>query len=98
MKALLNKAPETQTLYEDLGKKCLEHDEGRLLKYVGSTATARDIISMADALEGPDKPVNYVGISYGTLIGSLFINSMPGCINIVYGRPTARLSASALSS
>lgn len=38
-------------------------------------AAVRDMVAIADYLDGPDKPINYWGFSYGTIIGSYFINS-----------------------
>ena len=75
IRALLAQAPRMQTKYEELGRKCLEHEGGKFLKYVGSAATARDMITIVDTIEGEGSLVNYVGISYGTIIGSWFINS-----------------------
>ena len=78
--ALLARAPSTQQLYEELGRRCEAHASGKYLRYVGSAATARDMAAMADALEGPGSLVNYLGTSYGTLIGSWFVNSeFPHC-------------------
>ncbi|KAI0369590.1 hypothetical protein BV20DRAFT_1078332 [Pilatotrama ljubarskyi] len=75
MDRLLGQAPVMQSKYDALGQRCLNHSEGRTLQYVGTAATARDLVALADAIEGPGTPVNYWGISYGTLLGSWFINS-----------------------
>ena len=75
VRALLVQAPHMQAKYEELGRKCLKHESGKFLKYVGSAATARDMITMVDAIVGKGALVNYVGISYGTIIGSWFVNS-----------------------
>ena len=63
-----------QEKYDQVGQKCLKK-YGQTLKYIGTAAAARDIISMADAIDGPNAPVNYLGISYGTLIGAWLVNS-----------------------
>ena len=73
--ALLSKASATQTLYENLGSKCQSHSSGKYLKYIGTAAAVRDMVSIANAIDGPDVPINYFGISYGSLIGSWFVNS-----------------------
>ena len=72
---LLSQAPRMQELYEELGQRCLNSSNGRFLRYMGTSATVRDMVSIADALDGPDSPINYFGISYGTMLGAWFINS-----------------------
>ncbi|TFK81912.1 alpha/beta-hydrolase [Polyporus arcularius HHB13444] len=74
---LLDQAAEMQKKYDEVAKKCLSSPSGRYLKYIGAAAAVRDMVSLADALDGPGAPVNYVGISYGTLIGSWLINMFP---------------------
>ena len=73
--ALLAQAPAMQTKYEQLGQKCLHSPSGKFLRYIGTAATVRDMVSIANVLEGPKAPINYIGVSYGTLIGSWFVNS-----------------------
>ncbi|RDX55206.1 alpha/beta-hydrolase [Lentinus brumalis] len=75
--ALLAQAPIMQKKYEELGQKCLSSPSGKYLKYIGTAATVRDIVSMANAIDGPDAPINYYGISGGTIIGSYFVNMFP---------------------
>ncbi|OSD00757.1 alpha/beta-hydrolase [Trametes coccinea BRFM310] len=77
VQALLSQAPIMQKKYEELGQRCMQHPTGKYLKYVGTAATVRDMVALADALDGPDAPINYVGTSYGTLLGSWFINMFP---------------------
>ncbi|KAI0331372.1 alpha/beta-hydrolase [Cubamyces sp. BRFM 1775] len=80
---LLSQAPIMQKKYEELGQRCLEQPSGKYLKYVGTAATVRDMVAMADALDGPNAPINYAGISYGTILGSWFINMFPDRIGRV---------------
>ncbi|RDX45302.1 alpha/beta-hydrolase [Lentinus brumalis] len=75
--ALLAQAETMQQKYEEVGQRCLQSPSGKFLKYIGTAATVRDMVAMADALEGPDTPINYFGVSYGTLIGSWFVNMFP---------------------
>ncbi|KAI0651007.1 TAP-like protein-domain-containing protein [Trametes meyenii] len=75
--ALLSQAHVMQVKYEELGQRCLEHPTGKFLKYVGTAATARDIVALADALDGSGSPVNYAGTSYGSLLGSWMIQMFP---------------------
>ncbi|KAI0686870.1 alpha/beta-hydrolase [Cerioporus squamosus] len=75
--ALLAQAPIMQKKYEELGQKCLNSPNGKYLKYIGTPATVRDIVSMANAIDGPDAPINYYGISGGSTIGSYLVNMFP---------------------
>ncbi|KAI0673272.1 TAP-like protein-domain-containing protein [Trametes maxima] len=77
VQALLSQAHVMQTKYEELGQRCLQHPSGKFLKYVGTAATARDIVALADALDGPGSPVNFAGTSYGSLLGSWLIQMFP---------------------
>ncbi|KAG8723385.1 hypothetical protein FRC11_002456, partial [Ceratobasidium sp. 423] len=58
------------------GKQCVEYNPNAL-QYIGTAATVRDMVAMNDVLEGPDKAINYWGISYGTLLGNTFVNMFP---------------------
>jgi hypothetical protein len=51
--------------YTKFGQACLTR-HGDSLKYVGTAATVRDMVAIADIVDGPDKPINYWGFSYGT--------------------------------
>ena len=72
---LFAQAPSMQQKYTELGERCLRHSSGKYLKYIGTAATVRDLVALADAIEGPGSPINYIGLSYGTILGSWFINS-----------------------
>ena len=73
--ALLAQADTMQKKYVELGKKCQEHSDGKYLKYIGTAATVRDLVALVDALDGPEAPINYLGYSYGTILGSWLVNS-----------------------
>ncbi|RPD63528.1 hypothetical protein L227DRAFT_651139 [Lentinus tigrinus ALCF2SS1-6] len=75
--ALLAQAPTMQKKYTAVGQKCLHAASGKFLRYVGTAAAVRDIVSIADVVDGPNAPINFIGYSYGTLIGSWFINMFP---------------------
>ncbi|KAI0709173.1 alpha/beta-hydrolase, partial [Earliella scabrosa] len=77
VQALLSQASLMQKKYEQVGKKCLNSPNGKYLRYMGTAAAVRDMVSIANVLDGPDVPINYIGNSYGTLIGSWFINMFP---------------------
>ncbi|KAI9058621.1 hypothetical protein FKP32DRAFT_1680355 [Trametes sanguinea] len=93
IQALLSQAPIMQQKYEELGQRCMQHPSGKYLKYIGTTAGVRDMVALADALDGPEAPINYIGISSRTLLGSWFVNMFPervgrvvldGVVNPVY--------------
>ncbi|RPD70207.1 alpha/beta-hydrolase [Lentinus tigrinus ALCF2SS1-7] len=77
IQALLAQAGTMQQKYEGLAQRCSQHSDGKYLQYIGTAATARDLAALADALDGPGSPVNYIGLSYGTILGSWFINMFP---------------------
>ncbi|PIL25655.1 hypothetical protein GSI_11405 [Ganoderma sinense ZZ0214-1] len=74
---LYSQASIMQQKYKKLGEKCLSGPSGKYLRYVGAAATVRDLVALADALDGPNQSVNYIGTSYGTLLGSWFVNMFP---------------------
>jgi len=61
---------------EALVKLCVERAGAENLKFVGTSTVVRDLELLARTLEG-DKPVNYWGFSYGTVVGSYFTNMFP---------------------
>ncbi|KAM5541074.1 hypothetical protein V8D89_005385 [Ganoderma adspersum] len=75
--ALLAQAETMQQKYVEVGQRCREHSDGKYLKYIGTSATARDLVALTDALDGPGAPINYFGYSYGTIIGSWLVNMFP---------------------
>ncbi|KAJ3520086.1 hypothetical protein NM208_g13865 [Fusarium decemcellulare] len=51
-------------------------DQKKYGPYVGTTFVARDMLSIVDALGQGDK-LNYWGVSYGTILGQVFISMFP---------------------
>ena len=86
LSALFSQSESLQAKFEETGRRCVERN-GDMLKYVGTAATVRDMVAIADALDGPGSLVNYYGDSYGTLIGNVFLNSKNAC----FPRQDARL-------
>ena len=68
-----SRVAETEGKLEAFGKKCLESKSGPYLKYIGTSSTIRDLVSLADKIVGPGKPIDYYGYSYGTAIGFHFL-------------------------
>jgi len=56
------------------GKDCLEHT-GELLEFVDTVSAARDLDLLRAALG--DKKLNYLGFSYGTLLGATYADLYP---------------------
>ncbi|KAF8754464.1 MEROPS serine peptidase family S33 [Rhizoctonia solani] len=67
---------EIDSLLKKLGRKCVEYSPDTF-KYIGTAAVVRDMVAVHDILEGKEKAINYWGISYGTVIGSYFVNMFP---------------------
>jgi pimeloyl-ACP methyl ester carboxylesterase len=44
---------------------------------IGTTANVRDIVTMADAIYGSDKDINFYGFSYGTYMGMILTQMYP---------------------
>ena len=72
--ALFAQAESFQQKYEEAVQLCMERN-GDTLKYLGTSATVRDMVAMTDALDGPDSPINFYGASYGTFLANVFMNS-----------------------
>ncbi|KAH7335773.1 TAP-like protein-domain-containing protein [Rhizoctonia solani] len=66
---------EVDSILVKFGKQCNAQSKD-MLKYVGTAATVRDMVALHDYLEGTEL-INYWGISYGTILGSYFVNMFP---------------------
>ncbi|EIN12791.1 acid protease [Punctularia strigosozonata HHB-11173 SS5] len=62
--------------YRSLAPKCVERT-GEEISFVGTDYVVRDIDYLANLIEGEDKPINYWGFSYGTVIGQYLIKLLP---------------------
>ncbi|QRV78194.1 Abhydrolase domain-containing protein [Ceratobasidium sp. AG-Ba] len=71
-----DQVPQVDFLLKEIGKQCISMSPNTL-QYVGTAAAVRDMLSLSDYLEGPNKPVNFWGFSYGTVIGIYFVNMFP---------------------
>lgn len=56
-----------------LARLCIEKS-GETLKHVGTATVVRDLEFLSRIIEGDRTPVNFWGFSYGTIIGSYFVN------------------------
>ncbi|KAI0355780.1 alpha/beta-hydrolase [Trametes cingulata] len=76
-------APVIDAQYRAFGERCLQGPNATTLKCVGTTATVRDMVALADAIQGPESPIKYWGLSYGTVVGAWFINMFPDRVGSV---------------
>ena len=74
VEAFYSRMDETDKRLKHYGDLCVKN-AGDVLKYVGTVATVRDMVAIADYLESDRKEINYYGASYGTIIGAIFVNS-----------------------
>lgn len=77
IQALYSQAPILDKKWKELGDRCLSGPNATTLGYIGTAATARDLVGLADAIVGQNSTINYWGLSYGTLVGAWFINMFP---------------------
>jgi pimeloyl-ACP methyl ester carboxylesterase len=61
--------------YRRFGERC-ERRNGRLLRHVSTVDTVRDLDLMRR--RAGERKLNYVGTSYGTLVGAVYANMFPG--------------------
>jgi hypothetical protein len=72
---LYSRVDSTEQKIKDFTEHCQSGPAGSYLKYIGTSSTIRDLVSLGDAIVGKGEPIDYWGISYGTVIGFNFINS-----------------------
>ncbi|KAF8522995.1 TAP-like protein-domain-containing protein [Gautieria morchelliformis] len=65
-----------------LAKLCSD-TSGEALTHVGTVTVVRDLEYLSRIIEGDDSPVNFWGFSYGTAIGSYFVNMFPNRVGRV---------------
>ena len=70
-----SRTEESSQLLIEFGKRCQRGPVGNFLQFVGTSSTVRDLASLGDSIVGKDKPIDYWGFSYGTVIGINFLNS-----------------------
>ena len=72
---LYSQVDSTERKVKDFTEHCQSGPTGAYLKYIGTSSTIRDLVSLGDAIVGKSEPIDYWGISYGTVIGFNFVNS-----------------------
>ncbi|KAG8766126.1 hypothetical protein FRC12_007074 [Ceratobasidium sp. 428] len=71
--AIYDQVEPVDKLLGQLGERCLQKSNDNL-RYMGTAATVRDLVSLHDYLVGDDKDINFWGFSYGTTIGIYLVN------------------------
>jgi len=72
---LYSRVDETEKKFKDFTANCQNGPTGAHLKYIGTSSTVRDLVSLGDAILGAGELIDYWGVSYGTVLGFNFINS-----------------------
>ena len=75
LQELYSQVDPTEQKFKDFTGYCKNGPGGPYLKYLGTSSTIRDLVSLGDAILGKGEPINYWGVSYGTVIGFNFVNS-----------------------
>ena len=75
LEELYSQVDPTEQKLKDFAEHCQNGPVGPYLKYVGTSSTVRDLVSLGDAIVGSGEPIDYWGFSYGTVIGFNFVNS-----------------------
>ncbi|CCO31841.1 hypothetical protein BN14_05891 [Rhizoctonia solani AG-1 IB] len=73
--AFYEQVDEVDVLLEELGKKCIAYSPDTF-QYIGTAAVVRDMVAMHDILEGSNKPIDFWGMSYGTMVGIYFCSQI----------------------
>jgi hypothetical protein len=61
--AFWKKENETDSFLQSVVSACVRTN-GANLRYVGTAATVRDMLSLSEVIDGKGKPVNYWGVRY----------------------------------
>jgi pimeloyl-ACP methyl ester carboxylesterase len=72
---LYSQVDSTEQKYKVFTAGCQKGPSGPYLKYLEASSTVRDLVSLGDAILGQGQPIDYWGVSYGSVIGFNFVNS-----------------------
>ena len=82
----------TEQKYKDFNERCVNSPSVPYLKYIGTSSTVRDLVSLGDAIVGQGEPIDYWGTSYGTVLGFNFLNSKLN--QLLYPTPVLKIPPS----
>ena len=71
-------------IQEKIVEHCLSKADTSMMQYVGTAATTRDLVAMADTFDGLGAPINYFGMGHGSLVGSYLLKSTRYTESILY--------------
>jgi hypothetical protein len=74
----------TEQKFKAFTAGCQNGPSGKYLKYLGTSSTIRDLVSLGDSIVGQGQPIDYWGVSYGTVIGFNFVNSEFFDLSIIF--------------
>lgn len=74
---ILQQMREWMAASEAMFNVCQDAPDSEDLVHMSTATVVRDLDYMATVLDGADAPINYFGVSYGTLIGSYLVNMFP---------------------
>ncbi|KAF9793491.1 Alpha/Beta hydrolase protein [Thelephora terrestris] len=77
LEELYSRVDQTEGKYKDFNERCVNSPSGPYLKYLGTSSTVRDLVSLGDAIVGQGEPIDFWGFSYGTVLGFNFLNMFP---------------------
>ena len=81
---LYSQADATEQKFKAFTEGCQKGASGPYLKYLGTSSSVRDLVSLGDAIVGKGQLIDYWGVSYGTEIGFNFINSKFTVLSIAF--------------
>ncbi|KAI4518937.1 hypothetical protein K525DRAFT_287718 [Schizophyllum commune Loenen D] len=84
LEELYSHVDEMEAKYVEWGRRCAEAPTGKTLQYVGTAATVRDMVSLADVLEPGVQEINYW--VFPERVGHVILD---GCVNplLYYTKP-----------
>ena len=75
LQELYSQVGSTEQKFKTFTAGCQNGPNEPYFKYIGTSSTIRDLVSLGDAIVGKGEPIDYWGVSYGTVIGFNFVNS-----------------------
>ncbi|KAF9644641.1 hypothetical protein BDM02DRAFT_3121546, partial [Thelephora ganbajun] len=65
----------TERKFKGFTERCQDGPVGPYVKYLGTNSTVWDLVSLGDVIVGKGEPIDYWGVSYGTVLGFNFVNT-----------------------
>ncbi|KAG8736013.1 hypothetical protein FRC10_009886 [Ceratobasidium sp. 414] len=85
LNAFYDQVPQVDVLLKKIGEQCIATSPNTY-QYIGSAAAVRDMLALNDYLEGPNKTVDFWGLSYVFVPAIFFIDAhRPGRYGTIIG-------------